>query len=76
MRKQIMSVAVLAAVLALPHAARAETPLDEANREISAKHYDAAIAVLEGFVAANPNSVQGELLLATAYHWEKNFAKA
>src|ERR1700685_4251763 len=76
MRKLIMSAAILAAVLALPRAAHAESPLDEANREISAKHYDAAIAVLEGFVAANPNSVQGELLLATAYHWEKNFAKA
>jgi tetratricopeptide (TPR) repeat protein len=76
MRKQILSAAILAAVLALPHAAFAQSPLQDASRAIDAKHYDTAIAIVESYIVANPNSAPAEVLLARAFHWEKDFANA
>lgn len=62
--------------LVLSGYAHAQTPVDEARKLIDAQNYDAAIPILEKYVAANPNSADGELWLAKSYHWKKDFPKA
>jgi predicted Zn-dependent protease len=56
----------------------ADTPaaLEKASELISNHQYDAAIAILEQYIPANPQSAQGYFLMAQAYHWKKELYKA
>jgi len=76
MRKHVIWVALFATFLVLPRTLRADPVLDDAQRSISAQHYDAAIATMVNYLASNPGSADGELLLAQAYHWKKDFPSA
>jgi predicted Zn-dependent protease len=54
----------------------AGTPLDEGATLLNNQKYDEAIQVLQQYLEKNPKSAPGFLLLAQAYHWKKDTAKA
>jgi cytochrome c-type biogenesis protein CcmH/NrfG len=76
MKKHVIWVALFAAFLVLPRTVRAQGALDDAQKSISARHYDDAISTLGNYLASNPGSAAAELLLAHAYHWKKDFPNA
>jgi cytochrome c-type biogenesis protein CcmH/NrfG len=78
MRRLLVAIFVtqLAASTLIAWAQTSQTPLDDARASIDAQRYDDAVALLEKYISQNPNSADAELLLAQAYHWKKDIAKA
>lgn len=76
MRKVVLAV-ICFILVGYSWPAQAENVLGVASQLISQQKYDAAIDVLEGYVAQNKLSAEAYFLLAQAYHWKKelNLAK-
>lgn len=75
MRKFVMTAVCIFFIGRLCFAADAPV-LEKARELISRQQYDLAIAILENYIPENPNSAEGYLFMAQAYHWKKELYKA
>ena len=75
MRKMLLTVMMIILMGQFSHA-DTTAALEKAVELIDNHQYDMAIAILEQYIPANPQSAQGYFLMAQAYHWKKELYKA